>query len=95
MATEKPNREEYVMVWKQAVGSQLALLRKQKELTQSDVASALSVNQRTVSDLERGRSTVFDHVLSYCDLLDVNPAVLMARANLTVRADGVDEPQPI
>lgn len=85
------DEKDYVMKWKIALGQQLALERKDQKLNQTQVAESLGLSQRTVSQVERGESPTIDHFLRYCELIDVDFAVLAARARVVVRSRELDQ----
>jgi transcriptional regulator with XRE-family HTH domain len=88
-------QDETIKMWKEALGTQLAIERKGKGLNQQAIAEKLGISQRTVSEIERGLNPVIDHMLRYAELVDLDFAVLAARARVVVQARQIDEPSPL
>lgn len=88
-------QEETTKMWKEALGTQLAIERKVKGLNQQSIAEQLGISQRTVSEIERGLNPVIDHMLRYAELVGLDFAVLAARARVVVQARQIDEPSPL
>lgn len=60
------------------LGEKLFKLRKDKGLTQDDVAEKLNVTRQTVSKWETNQSTPdFDKILPLCELYDISPNELL------------------
>lgn len=82
--------EDKVMQWKHAIGQQLQLERKRLGLSQGDLKERLGLSQKTISDIETGKTPTFDHFLRYCELLELDFAVMAARARVYMRATDED-----
>lgn len=64
------------------IGDYLAQLRKQKGMSQADLAHELGITPQAVSKWERGKSMpVFAQLLRVCALLDTSPDTLFRIAN--------------
>lgn len=60
------------------IGEKLFELRKQKNLSQEEVAEKLNVTRQTVSKWETNQSTPdFDKILPLCDLFEISPNELL------------------
>lgn len=81
---------DIVREWRAAVGQNLAIERKSEQLSQAEMSLKLGVARRTVSDIERGLSTNFDNYIRYAIELDVDFALIVAKARLIVRAKTLD-----
>jgi transcriptional regulator with XRE-family HTH domain len=88
-------QDETITMWKNALGHQLALERKDRGLNQQAIAEQLGISQRTVSEIERGLNPVIDHMLKYAELVGLDFAVLAARARVVVLAQQINEPSPL
>lgn len=63
-------------------GERLKFLRTDKELSQQKLANELSVNQRTVSNWEKGiRRPDFEILVSIADFFDVTTDFLLGRTD--------------
>ena len=63
------------------IGRHLAQMRKQKGMTQADMAHQLHITPQAISKWERGKSMpTFALLLRVCTLLDTSPDALFAIA---------------
>ena len=61
-------------------------LRKQRELTQNELAESIGVNKQTISQYERGvRRPDFDTLCALCDFFNVSSDYLLGKADVTLR----------
>jgi len=61
-----------------SLGNKLLNLRKEKGLSQEEVAEKLNVTRQTVSKWETNQSTPdFDKILPLCDLFEISPNELL------------------
>jgi len=68
-------REEALKI----LGRRIAELRREKSLTQEDLAEAMGVSRNHVADIELGtRNTGVWSLLLICGALDIRPAALFA-----------------
>ena len=66
--------------------TRLLELRKQRGLTQSELADALEVNKQTISQYERGvRRPDFDTLCTLCDYFNVSTDYMLGKADRTLR----------
>ena len=66
--------------------TRLLELRKQRELTQNELANYIGVNKQTISQYERGvRRPDFDTLCSLCDFFNVSSDYILGKANVTLR----------
>ncbi len=64
------------------IGKKLLEIRKKSGLTQSEVAEAANMSDRTYADIERGSVNMrMETALKICDALNITPDVLMTEEN--------------
>ena len=64
------------------IGKKLLEIRKKAGLTQSEVAEAANMSDRTYADIERGSVNMrVESALKICDALNITPDVLMTEEN--------------
>lgn len=75
------------------LGEKLFELRKQKNLTQDDVAEKLKVTRQTVSKWETNQSTPdFDKIVPLCELYEISPnELLMEEKQETLNSENSEE----
>ncbi len=65
-----------------AIGNKLLAIRKKSGLTQSEVAEAANLSDRTYADIERGAvNTRIETILKICDVLQITPDVILTEEN--------------
>lgn len=65
-----------------SIGNKLLLIRKRAGLTQSDVAEAAGLSDRTYADIERGTVNMrIETILKICSALDITPDVILTEEN--------------
>lgn len=65
-----------------AIGSKLLAIRKKSGLTQSEVAEAANMSDRTYADIERGAVNMrVETVLKICEALHITPDVVLTEDN--------------
>ncbi len=65
-----------------AIGNKLLLIRKQAGLTQSEVAEAANLSDRTYADIERGTVNMrIETILKICEALHITPDVILTESN--------------
>jgi len=70
------------------IGERLRLARKEKGLTQDQVAAAISLERTSVTNIESGRQRLPLHTLyQYCGLLGVPVAALLPTSHFHVKQD--------
>jgi len=78
----------------QAIGRNLARLRKEAALTQADVAESIGTLQAVVSDYEIGRLRLHaELILKLADLFGVSTDEILGRANVRVREPKLPSPR--
>lgn len=73
-----------------AIGNKLLAIRKKCGMTQSDVAEAAGLSDRTYADIERGDvNTRIETILKVCDALQITPNAILTEENpsFTVKRD--------
>lgn len=55
------------------IGERVREARKEKGMTQKDLASKVGITQPTLSDLEKGESTATSHIAKIASALEVSP----------------------
>ena len=61
-------------------------LRKQRELTQNELAEQIGVNKQTISQYERGiRRPDLDTLCALCDFFNVSSDYMLGKADITLR----------
>ena len=70
-----------------AIGNKLLTIRKKAGLTQSEVAEAANLSDRTYADIERGTVNMrIETVLKICDALHITPEVVLTEENPSLSA---------
>lgn len=70
-----------------AIGNKLLAIRKRAGLTQSEVAEAANLSDRTYADIERGTVNMrVETVLKICDSLNITPDVVLTEENPSLSA---------
>jgi len=87
-------KDEAVKEWWKALGSELAQARKDLDISQDDMADRLSLGRTTLSKIERGLNPTLPHYLRYALEVDVDFALIAARARLIVKARGLEPDEP-
>ncbi len=68
-----------------AIGNKLLLIRKRTGLTQSEVAEAAGISDRTYADIERGTVNMrIETVLRLCKALHITPDEILTEENPTL-----------
>lgn len=68
-----------------AIGNKLLAIRKKAGLTQSEVAEAANLSDRTYADIERGTVNMrIETVLKICEALQITPDVVMTEENPSI-----------
>lgn len=73
-----------------AIGNKLLAIRKRSGMTQSEVAEAAGLSDRTYADIERGDvNTRIETILKICDALQITPDAVLTEENpsFTVKRD--------
>lgn len=73
-----------------AIGNKLLAVRKKCGMTQSEVAEAANLSDRTYADIERGTVNMrIETVLKICDALQITPDAVLTEENpsFTVKRD--------
>lgn len=73
-----------------AIGNKLLAIRKKCGMTQSDVAEAAGLSDRTYADIERGDvNTRIETILKVCGALQITPNAILTEENpsFTVKRD--------
>lgn len=64
------------------IGNKLLAIRKKAGLTQSEVAEAANMSDRTYADIERGTVNMrIETILKICDALKITPDMVMTEEN--------------
>lgn len=72
------------------IGEKLLSLRKQKNLSQEEVASILNVSRQTVSKWETDQSTPdFDRIVPICELYEISADELLGNKNNPLRSETI------
>ncbi len=96
------------MVDKQKIGAFIASLRREKNLTQAELAERLNVSNKSISRWENGQTLPdYDQVLDLCAILDIGAADFLngefqqpqgerraAQTPVTPEPERTEEPQP-
>lgn len=70
-----------------AIGNKLLAIRKKAGLTQSEVAEAANLSDRTYADIERGTVNMrIETVLKICEALHITPDVVLNEENPSLSA---------
>lgn len=70
-----------------AIGNKLLAIRKKAGLTQSEVAEAANLSDRTYADIERGTVNMrIETILKICDALHITPDVVLTEDNPNLSA---------
>ena len=65
-----------------AIGNKLLAIRKKTGLTQSEVADAANLSDRTYADIERGTVNMrVETLLKICDALHITPDTILTEYN--------------
>ena len=76
------------------IGDKLYELRRNKNLTQDDVAEKLNVSRQTISKWETNLSTPdFDKIAPLCELYGITPNELLMEKNSTGNSYSTDTPK--
>ncbi len=68
-----------------AIGNKLLAIRKKAGLTQSEVAEAANLSDRTYADIERGTVNMrIETVLKICEALHITPDAVLTEENPTL-----------
>jgi transcriptional regulator with XRE-family HTH domain len=74
-----------------AIGNKLLAIRKKAGLTQSEVAEAANLSDRTYADIERGAVNMrIETVLKICEALCITPDVVLTEDNPNLSAKEED-----
>lgn len=84
-------RDEQVVEWMKALGGELATARKDKDISQEEMAELLGMGRSTIYKIEHGQNPTLPNYLHYALVLDVDFAIIAARARLVVRARSIGE----
>lgn len=69
------------------IGNKLLAIRKKAGLTQSEVAEAANLSDRTYADIERGTVNMrIETVLKICDALHITPDEVLTEDNPNISA---------
>ena len=69
------------------IGNKLLAIRKRAGLTQSEVAEAANLSDRTYADIERGTVNMrIETILKICDSLNITPDVILTEENPSLSA---------
>lgn len=64
------------------IGNKLLAIRKRSGMTQSEVAEAANLSDRTYADIERGDvNTRIETILKICDALQITPDAVLTEEN--------------
>lgn len=64
------------------IGNKLLAIRKKAGLTQSEVAEAAGLSDRTYADIERGTVNMrIETILKICDALHITPDIVLTEDN--------------
>lgn len=70
-----------------AIGNNLLNIRKKAGLTQSEVADAANLSDRTYADIERGTVNMrIETILKICEALHITPDVILTEDNPSLSA---------
>lgn len=70
-----------------AIGNKLLNIRKKAGLTQSEVAEAAGLSDRTYADIERGTVNMrIETILRICEALNITPDVILTEDNPSLSA---------
>ena len=65
-----------------AIGNKLLAIRKKSGMTQSEVAEAANLSDRTYADIERGDvNTRIETILKICNALQITPDAVLTEEN--------------
>lgn len=69
------------------IGNKLLAIRKKAGLTQSEVADAANLSDRTYADIERGTVNMrIETILKICEALNITPDVILTEDNPSLSA---------
>lgn len=70
----------------------LLSLRKQRDLTQSDLANKIGLNKQTISQYERGvRRPDLETLMLLCDFFNVSTDFMLGETDFTMRIVNIDD----
>lgn len=70
-----------------SIGNKLLNIRKKAGLTQSEVADAANMSDRTYADIERGTVNMrIETILKICEALHITPDVILTEDNPSLSA---------
>lgn len=70
-----------------SIGKKLLTIRKRLGLTQSEVAEAAGMSDRTYADIERGNVNMrIETILRICDALHITPDTILTEENTSLRS---------
>lgn len=70
-------KEKYESEYRK-LGNRIRFIRNERGMTQKEVADHIDINQRQISQVERGSIGLsFDRILDFCNALGVTPMELM------------------
>lgn len=73
------------------IGNKLLAIRKKAGLTQSEVAEAANLSDRTYADIERGTVNMrIETILKICEALHITPDVILTEDNPNLSAKQAD-----
>ena len=68
-----------------AIGNKLLAIRKRLGLTQSEVAEAAGISDRTYADIERGAVNMrIESILKICNVLHITPDEIMTQESTSL-----------
>ena len=71
---------------KMAIGNKLLAIRKRAGMTQSEVAEAAGLSDRTYADIERGTVNMrVETLLHICDCLHISPDEVLTEENTSLQ----------
>ena len=69
------------------IGNQLLTIRKRSGLTQSEVAEAAGLSDRTYADIERGTVNMrIETILRICEALHITPDEILTQSDVPITA---------
>lgn len=78
-----------------AVGQQIRRIREERQLTQSELASLVSLTRSSITNIEQGRQKLLLHTLyDIATALAVKPSDLLPEAINTVKAEAFEQNLP-
>ena len=77
------------------VGQKILQIQKQKKLTQEQLAEAVNVSTKTISNWINGKDMTVGHLIKLCEILKITPNYLLnfedAKGYISVRRKDVEE----